>query len=60
MTVEQACNNIIDMMVQMKGLFAQQEVTIAKLTEELNNFRQAKQAVTNEASAVEVDPVPEV
>ena len=60
MTVEQACNNIIDMMVQMKGLFAQQDAEILRLREELQNVYEAKQADAVEASAVEVDPVLEV
>jgi hypothetical protein len=55
-TVEQACNNIIDMMVQMKGLFAQQDAEILRLREELNNVYQ----VTRPAEAVEVDTVLEV
>jgi hypothetical protein len=53
MTVEQGCNNIIDMMVQMKGVFAQQDAEILRLREELSN-------VYKQQAPVEVDPVSEV
>jgi hypothetical protein len=55
MTVEQACNNIIDMMVQMKGVFAQQDAEIMRLREELSNVYEQQAS-----ESVKVDPVSEV